>query len=132
MPLLYIYIFYSTTKTDGMPTNIWLLPLRILYYGQQRKKLMHMGDASMMFVSHTHLVKFDAFVNKKKRTKNIIKKRKIAQSYEKEKDIDDRQLIIFSTRITVMDICPASSFVYLTCNYCLLKHRLNIITMSFI
>jgi hypothetical protein len=74
-----------------------------------------MGDAMMMFVSLTRLIELDAFVNRKKKKKN--KKRKIAQSYEKEKDIDDRQLGIFSTSITVTDICPASSFVYLTCNY---------------
>jgi hypothetical protein len=63
---------------------------------------MRIGDALMMFVSHTRLIKFDAFVNKKKNKEYQIKKneeRKIAQSYEKEKDIDDRQLIIFSTRV---------------------------------
>jgi len=45
------------------------------------------------------------------------KKKKLAQSYENKKDIDDRQLIIFSTSITVMDNSLALSFVHLIRNY---------------
>jgi hypothetical protein len=65
----------------------------------------------MTFVSHTR-----CFCQQKKRRRRR-KKKKLAQSYENKKDIDDRQLIIFSTSITVMDNSPALSFVHLIRNY---------------
>jgi len=53
-----------------------------------------MGDAKMMFVSLTRLIKLDAFVNKKNTKEN--KTKRLHNHMRKKKDIDDRQRFIFS------------------------------------
>jgi hypothetical protein len=58
-----------------MPTNIWLLPLRLLLLSTTTKRLMCIGDALMMFASHTRLIELDAFVNKKKEEEEELKKK---------------------------------------------------------
>ena len=53
------------------------------------------------------------------------REKKITQSCENKQDIDSRQLILLSTSITVMDNCPMSSIVHLTCNDNVLHYVLH-------
>lgn len=60
-----------------------------------------MSDVLMMFVSHTRLIEYFTFVNKK-RDEGCKKsrERKIAQSDEKKRgEIDDRQLLRFLSTV---------------------------------
>ena len=114
-------MFNPTTKTDGMPSDIWLLPLQLFHYQQEIDDDEDEDDEKtnvdvwrgtemrmMMFVSHTHPIELNAFVNKderratnaRRKTKRIGEREWVSEGnctmIRERKKIDRRHRLMFS------------------------------------